>query len=209
MLGALRVSLASRMPRQNYRAQLRDLDNGNLPFETNPNDGIFIKRAKRHSINYTLTAGSEIDFLRGNAGTTGQALTGNELASAIVGRAGNDTLTGGGGDALIGGGGADTCSFAALSDSTLASGRDTIMDFSSLAGDKIDLHLMDAVTTVAGNQAFNFIGTNAFSATAGELHYAPSGANTLISGDVNGDGAADFSILLAGTHVLSSSDFIL
>ena len=35
------------------------------------------------------------------------------------------------------------------------------------------------------------------------------GANTLIEGDVNGDGAADFSILLKGTYSLGSGDFNL
>ena len=33
------------------------------------------------SVNYTLTAGSEIEFLRANAGTTGLSLTGNALAN--------------------------------------------------------------------------------------------------------------------------------
>jgi serralysin len=53
------------------------------------------------------------------------------------------------------------------------------------------------------------VGTNAFSNVAGELRQAASGANTLIEGDVNGDGAADFSILLKGTYSLGSGDFNL
>lgn len=72
-----------------------------------------------------------------------------------------------------------------------------------------ELHLLDAIANVAGNQAFNFIGTQAFSGSAGQLHYAPSGANTLISGDVNGDRTADFSILLNGAHALTATDFVL
>jgi hypothetical protein len=96
---------------------------------------------------------------------------------------------------------------AALADSTIAaSGRDTITDFS---GDLIDLHLIDANANLAGAQAFNFIGANAFSGAAGELRAAPSGANTLVSGDVTGDQLADFSVLLAGPHTLGATDFIL
>ena len=60
----------------------------------------------------------------------------------------------------------------------------------------MDLHLLDAnAECLAGDQAFNFVGTSAFSGVAGELHYAPLGANTLVSGDVNGDKVGDFSIL--------------
>ncbi len=163
------------------------------------------------SVNYSLSAGTSIEFLRANAGASGLSLTGNELANTIVGGTGNDTLTGGGGaDVLTGGGGADTFLYASLLDSTVAaSGRDTITDFSSAAGDKIDLHLLDAMSNIAGDQAFTFIGTNAFSGAAGELRYAASGSNTVISGDVNGDAKADFSILLSGSHSLSGSDFIL
>lgn len=111
---------------------------------------------------------------------------------------------------MTGGAGADVFVYRALSDSTVAAaGRDMITDFSSLAGDKIDLHLLDANSKVVGNQAFSFIGTKAFSGTPGELHYGPSGQNTLVSGDVNGDGSADFSILLTGAHTLTASNFLL
>jgi hypothetical protein len=62
---------------------------------------------------------------------------------------------------------------------------------------------------LAGNQAFSLNGTTAFSGKAGELHYAASGSNTLVSGDVNGDKAADFSVLVAGAHTFAAPDFIL
>ena len=66
------------------------------------------------SVNYTLGAGQEIEFLRANAGATGLTLTGNELANTICRRqrrrhaqsaaGGNDTLNGGdGNDGLDGG----------------------------------------------------------------------------------------------------------
>ena len=69
---------------------------------------------------------------------------------------------GAGADVLTGGAGADVFRFSALTDSTVAvGGRDTIRDF--VSGDKIDLHLIDANASLAGDQAFGFIGTNAFS----------------------------------------------
>ena len=145
-------------------------------------------------------------------------LTGNEFDNTIVGGTGNDTLIGGSGndmlqggagaDMLSGGIGADKFTFAALADSTVAA-PDTILDFSTAAMDKIDLHLIDANASLAGDQAFSFIGTNAFSGVAGQLRYAASGGNTLISGDVNGDKVADFSILVSGAHAFGASDFVL
>ena len=157
---------------------------------------------------YTLGINLENLTFIGAGSFTG---TGNTLSNVITGGAGNDTLIGGvGADVLRGGAGANMFVFKTLADSTVsASGRDTITDFVSLAGDKIDLHLLDANASVAGNQAFSFVGTSAFSGVAGELHYAPLGANTLVSGDVNGDKGGDFSILLSGSHALSVSDFIV
>ena len=162
-------------------------------------------------VDYSLTSGSQIEFLRANAGAVGLSLTGNELANAIVGGTGNDTLTGAvGADTLTGGAGADTFVYAALSDSTVAAGgQDTITDFSSAAGDKIDLHLIDASTSLAGDQPFNFIGANPFSGAAGELDFTTAGGNTIVAGDVNGDKAADFSIVLTGNLAPAASDFIL
>jgi serralysin len=163
------------------------------------------------SVSYALAAGSEVEFLKAAAGAPGISLTGNTVANTITGGAGDDTLTGAAGaDILTGGLGADTFVYGSLGESTVAgSGRDTITDFSSIDGDKIDLHLIDAVSNVAGDQAFDFIGSNPFSGTPGELQETVSGGNTIIGGDVNGDKAADFSILLTGPHTLSSSDFVL
>ncbi len=48
---------------------------------------------------------------------------------------------------------------------------DRIIDFSHAQGDRVDLARIDARFTVAGNQAFSFIGTAAFTGVAGQLHY--------------------------------------
>ena len=129
----------------------------------------------------------------------------------LVGDAGNDTLTGNAGlDRLTGGLGADRFVFLSRADSTLAAtGRDVITDFNRAQGDKIVLTAIDANTRVAGNQAFDFIGTAAFSGQAGELRVQASGAGRLITGDANGDGVADFAIYLDDPLAVNAGFFDL
>jgi serralysin len=56
---------------------------------------------------------------------------------------------------------------------------------------------------------FTFVGTAAFSGIAGQLRYEITDGNTLVTGDMNGDGFADFMIRLDGSHSLVAGDFIL
>ena len=44
---------------------------------------------------------------------------------------------------------------------------------------------------------------------AGQLHYVAAGANVIVEGDINGDGTADFQIVVNNTSSLSSGDFAL
>ena len=131
----------------------------------------------------------------------------------MIGSAYNDTLSGtqwanvitggGGADTLSGRGGADTFVFTALTDSTVAA-SDTILDFEH-GVDKIDLSQIDAISTTAGEQSFQFIDTNVFTRHAGELNYM----NGVVSGDVDGDGLADFRIVIGNKSPLSAVDFVL
>jgi Ca2+-binding RTX toxin-like protein len=60
------------------------------------------------TVNYTLAAGSEIEFLTANAGNTGLTLAGNAFNNMISGAAGDDILSGGAGsDQLFGNDGND------------------------------------------------------------------------------------------------------
>ncbi|KQP37822.1 hypothetical protein ASF34_17285 [Methylobacterium sp. Leaf106] len=119
-------------------------------------------------------------------------------------------IGGTGADQLTGGGGADKFLYNSVADSTVAtSGSDLVRDFVRAQGDRIDLHFIDAVAGGSVNQAFKFIGSADFHDRAGELRAVVSGSNTLVSGDVNGDGAADFSIVLKGALTLQAGDFIL
>jgi Ca2+-binding RTX toxin-like protein len=147
----------------------------------------------------------------------GRAVTAGHLR--LYGGAGGDRLSGGGGndliyaaggaDVLTGGGGADIFQVRSLSDSAV-SRPDEILDFTS-GTDKIDLRFLDADANSAGDQAFNFVGGNAFSGNAGELRAYDTGAGYwTVEGDVNGDGLADFAlnVTLATPNPLVGTDFI-
>jgi Ca2+-binding RTX toxin-like protein len=116
---------------------------------------------------------------------------------------------GAGADFLVGGAGADRFIFSSASGSLPGAGSDSIGDFHSAENDSIDLSGMDANPVLAGDQAFSFIGTSAFGFHASELRYAPNGGGVTVSGDINGDGLADFSIDLSGVSSLAATDFIL
>ena len=126
----------------------------------------------------------------------------------IDGGAGNDLIIGGvGPDRLTGGAGGDRFVYTALSESTPAlAGRDTILDFSSVQGDKIDLSAIDARTDQAGNQAFIFVADD-FTGTPGELSIIRWSTFSTVQLDVNGDGVADFMVNVVGT--IGATDFIL
>ncbi len=138
-------------------------------------------------------------------------ITGGKARDLLEGLAGNDKLKGGlGADKLYGGSGADVFIFSSTKDSTAAaSGRDSIYDFSSRQKDKIDLKSIDASTKSGGNQAFKFIGTQAFHKKAGELRWEKAKSGSYVYGDVNGDGKADLSIFLKNVSKLSKADFYL
>jgi Ca2+-binding RTX toxin-like protein len=126
----------------------------------------------------------------------------------ITGSHGNDILSGGvGADTLTGGTGNDTFLYRNVNESTPTS-HDTIADFT--LGDIIDLSTIDANSSLTGNQAFTFIGSNAFSDHAGELQAINNGNdNWTISADVNGDGVADVQIMVhvADGHTITVADF--
>jgi Ca2+-binding RTX toxin-like protein len=128
----------------------------------------------------------------------------------LKGGANNDLLLGNlGADLLTGGGGADTFRYDTTADST-ATSLDHILDFRP-GTDKIELTRTDANTLVAGNQAFTWIGSNAFSGTAGELRAFQQGGEWIVQGDANGDSVADLVIALTlqGPTPLGAGDFLL
>lgn len=193
-------------------------------FDNNPNP----RDTVRASIDWTLGARLENLELTGTAALSGTGnmdhnqLTGNAGGNVLRGLAGNDVLSGlagndtleggygrdvliggAGADLLRGGMGADRFVFNSVEDSRAGKMRDTIADFAK--GDKIVLQKIDADLATAGNQAFDFIGNEAFSGLAGELRYVGG----VIQADVNGDGRVDLAIRVNGQPDLSATDFLL
>ena len=153
----------------------------------------------------TYTLGNNVENLI-YTGATKIAATGNSLANNLTGGTGADTLTGGAGaDTLTGGAAADKFVFSASDFGSI----DQITDFSHAALDKIDLSAIDANSVTAGDQAFSFLGTGAFTGVKGQLHYTISSGAMLVTGDVNGDGIADFTIKVDGIGGLVAADFVL
>lgn len=149
-----------------------------------------------------------------NGSAYGDVITGrNGVDNDLRGYGGNDVLTGlRGADYLQGGNGADRFVYTMTADSGIGRDvRDVIGDFSRSDGDRIDLNLIDADNGVAGDQAFHFIGSSWFDGSAGALRVAQIGATgaSLIQGDVNGDGIADFEIEIYGMGAGAAGDFIL
>ncbi|WP_310735032.1 calcium-binding protein [Azohydromonas aeria] len=174
-----------------------------------------------------LTLGSAT-ALNAIGSTAANVLTGNAGANRLFGLGGNDSLLGGAGndsldggadadvltggtgaDTLVGGAGNDRFVFNAATDTGKGSAalRDVISDFA--VGDLVDLRGIDANATLAGDQAFTFIGSSAFGANAtGQLRYAGG----VLYGSTNADTAAEFEIavtLLGGRTAMAVNDFLL
>ncbi len=177
------------------------------------------------SISYELGDHLERLTLTGSAAVNG---TGNDLDNVIRGNNGANTLSGGGGaDSMYGGNGNDVIRGGAGRDNVwgdagadrfvfadgdfsgnTAATADVIRDFSQAQGDRIDLSMVDAITGDA-NDAFTFLGTGAFTGTAGELRYVVTAGITTVQGDTDGDGVADFWIRMVGETNLVEGDFVL
>jgi uncharacterized delta-60 repeat protein len=156
-----------------------------------------------------LTGSNYADTLTGNAGNN--YLIGGTGNDTLNGGAGDDVLVGGlGADNLTGGTGADKFIFNSLAEmGSTSTTWDTITDFKTSEGDKIDLQGLDANTALAGHQAFTFIGTvSTFTGDAtGQLRF--DAATHILYGSTNADTAAEFAIVLTGVDSLASTDLVL
>jgi len=163
----------------------------------------------------TILAGSSADLVYGEGGNdfvSGEGgsdfLSGGDGKDTLSGGEGNDTLTGGGAaDVIDGGIGDDRFVYNAASDSA-GNKYDTVSGFASgfnyASGDKID------ITALGGpgsdlKWTSNIVPSPSGIATA--WYQAVAGGVTLLA-DVNGDGAADFQVLVQGVSSLRHSDIL-
>ena len=155
-----------------------------------------------------MLGGAGSDQLSGLGGA--DRLEGNNGNDTLAGGAGDDRLTGGAGrDVLVGGANNDTFSFLDVSDSLVGAQRDRINDFVQ-GSDLVDLSAIDAISGGSDN-GFTFVGGTAFTATAGELRFfqLAGPGQSIVEGDVDGNGAADFQIAFMGLFTFNSGDFVL
>ena len=118
------------------------------------------------------------------------------MGSLLIGLNGDDVLDGGrGGDVLIGGKGGDTFQYSSIKNSADTDGeRDTILQFGR--NDRIDLS--------AFTKSLSYIGSKPFSATGREARFH-RGTFEL---DKNGDGEADFAVLLPNAKSFNEKNLI-
>jgi Ca2+-binding RTX toxin-like protein len=155
---------------------------------------------------------------KGQGTSAANDLIGNTGKNQLKGKGGEDLLRGlEGADQLWGGSGGDVFDFNSSAEIGKGSGkRDIIRDFEHLV-DRIDLKSIDAKTNVSGNNGFKFMAAegSSFTGVAGQLIWdqknkaGTSNDITLVSGDTNGDGIADFTLELTGLVTLTKADFIL
>ena len=165
---------------------------------------------------------SGLDIIKLGLGTsTGNFVNGGDGVDQIRGSNGVDTINGGigndkimslgGADILTGGTGSDQFRYFSLSDSGIGAAADQITDFLS-GTDRFNFLLLDPDPFTAGDQAFVFVDTLAFTNNGiPQIRWVDLGADLRVEADANGDGVADMHILLqgAGAQVLTAADFIL
>ncbi|MGL6208214.1 MAG: serine hydrolase [Paracoccaceae bacterium] len=159
-------------------------------------------------------ADNQLIGLAGNdrlvGGLGGDRIAGGAGRDLLAGRSGCDTLLGGVGDdrliggrdrdELVGGLGADRFVFSAA-DSGLGAGRDLVWDV--IAGvDLIDLSGM-------APGVLEWRGVDGFSGRGAGLRAVDLASGTLLQGDLDGDGYADFEIMLKAAQGLTNADFVL
>jgi Ca2+-binding RTX toxin-like protein len=172
-----------------------------------------------------IFAGAAAENIVGNAGR--DDLFGAGGRDAIAGRGGDDRLFGeNGADRISGGGGSDTVAGGlgrdlltggALADRFLFNLTDETGDTNATADRIVDfavgLDLMvlsgiDARAGRAGNQAFSFVGEDAFDA-AGQCRVTLAGGNTFVELNTRGADGAEAVIRLDGDIAVTEADFLL
>lgn len=136
--------------------------------------------------NDRMTAGDAADDFHGGQGA--DQLSGGGGDDQLRGATGSDTLTGrAGGDVFV---------FANAAEAGKGANADHISDFQT-GQDLISLRF------VTGG---SYIGAGPFTNVAGQVRYQQ--ASGTVQGDVNGDGVADFTLVLDNRTALTAADFL-
>ncbi|WP_424927489.1 calcium-binding protein [Amaricoccus tamworthensis] len=169
-----------------------------------------------------IRTGNGVDVIFGEDGN--DHLWGGRDRDVLYGDDGNDTLDGGdgndnlkgglGADVLDGGSGDDRFIFGRRVEESQGWTHDTILGFDGAGdaeGDTIGLNDIDADTTLAGNQAFVFLGAvsdaTGMSYGAGHLWTVNTGSNTYVRGNVDGDDFLELTILIEDGADATASDY--
>lgn len=189
------------------------IDGGDGDDTVNYADAAAAVTVRLAATNQQDTGGAGLDTITNVEMVIGSAfadtLVGNAGDNRLDGRVGADRFTGGTGkDALYGGVDTDRDVFfyRTIADSTTGAGRDTVYQFTS-GIDGIDLRQIDANTSAAGDQAFQFSASGM--AANHSIWIVDTGAHLLVRGDVNGDATADFEIQLMNINSALAADFLL
>ena len=167
------------------------------------NDGVANLATQGNTVNLAaITSGN--GFTVTNVGSSAQ-LTGSGMADTLIGGFSADTLSGGlGNDSLVGGVGNDVLTGGAGADRFVLFGSDTVMDYSSVQSDTIDLSGLDSTNVVTFTAVTGTLDASA-SLAAIKATAAASGAR-LSSGSgsdwLNGKAGADSLSSGAGSDTL-------
>ena len=187
--------------------------------------GVSVSLVTEHGFGGTAEGDTLTDVENLHGSGYNDLLVGDDGINSLVGGSGNDTLKGGGGfDHLLGGQGNDTLqgsSYVPVADDTFiadfpadwgafdwlegGTGADTfvagfadfISDFHRTDGDRIDVHAIDANTTVSGNQDFTRV-VAGLSMTPGEIGFTSDGVDTFFHLNTDNDIHAEVTIRVAG-----------
>ncbi|UOM33917.1 calcium-binding protein [Acuticoccus sp. I52.16.1] len=158
----------------------------------------------------TLDGAGDNDKLRGRWGD--DVLIGGEGDDQIFGNADDDSVRGGSGnDVLIGGVGADSLDSGAGRDVFLYRTADEpdgdIIYALDDENDIISLRPIDANVNTAAKDSFVIV--DAFSGAAGELQVTEASGNTVVAGDLTGNGEADFTFTIWNQTDVPDGVFLL
>jgi Ca2+-binding RTX toxin-like protein len=140
-------------------------------------------------------------------------LIGSAFADRLVGA---DELYGGNGDdelvtgtqtsIMEGGAGKDTFVINYI---LFQFGSPHITDFDQAIHEVVDVSGIDARQHSPFNDAFRFIGSDAFDGRPGELRYEVDGSETVVQLSVDRDADAEYTFTLDGVSTLAAADFVL